>query len=581
MEKIEGPRVLVLDADMVPALTISRSLARRGCIVEIASHTSKPLTGYSNAVSSTYQYPNPLLHTSEFVEWLSQHGRREHYDLIMPVTERTLVPLSRHRERLQHLKIAMPNANSLEVALDKSQTLKLAEQVGVPSPVGVSLSSMDDLAAVLSTVNYPVVLKPSRSLGSADGETSQLQVSYAFDEVELQAGCAHAFRFGAVVLQEFFAGSGVGIELIAHRGKVVYAFQHLRLHEVPLTGGGSSLRKSQAVMPQLLDASERLMAALDWNGVAMVEFKLDTASGEFSLMEINGRFWGSLPLSVVAGADFPSMLLDLELNGEIEACAEYRNDIYCRLVSRDLHWYEAFLRGGTDTRIANIPLGWDVFKELRLFFSLRHRYDVQSLTDPVPGLVDLGRILRSYGQRLASLLEERLFYTRQRRAWRRGEVSAAISNADSLLFICYGNINRSALADVLIRAYAEDSGISVASAGFHREAGRSADPVMIDIAAGLGANLNDMRSTTVSNVMLHSSDAIFVMEKSHYDRLTAMDARLSGRVFLLGAHQSAEKFGPEIEDPYGKSEESYLVCYERIAEEVDTLKALIAVRTFD
>ncbi len=102
------------------------------------------------------------------------------------------------------------------------------------------------------------------------------------------------------------------------------------------------------------------------------------------------------------------------------------------------------------------------------FSTVRHRFDVQSIRDPVPGLVDVGRILNSYLQRILALAQERRFYSRQQMAWKRGEVSTAVAQARSMLFLCYGNINRSALADVMVRAYAKDSGISVASAGFHQ-----------------------------------------------------------------------------------------------------------------
>ena len=40
----------------------------------------------------------------------------------------------------------------------------------------------------------------------------------------------------------------------------------------------------------------------------MVEFKLDARDGVAKLMEINGRFWGSLQLAVDAGVDFPAIL---------------------------------------------------------------------------------------------------------------------------------------------------------------------------------------------------------------------------------------------------------------------------------
>jgi len=580
---VEPPlRILVLDADMVPSLTIARSLSRRGCIIDTGSHTKRPLTGYSRCIEDVFSYPNPLAETEEFVTWVVQHTKANHYDLVIPVTERTLIPLSMYRERFEHVVVAMPSAKSLELVLDKSQTLALASSLDVPIPGGIYIETLEQLSEVEKDLQYPVVLKPARSIGSGKGGSSHLQVSYAFDARGLVTGCTHALRFGPVVLQEFFRGDGVGIELIAKKGEILYAFQHRRLHEVPLTGGGSSLRKSEAVDPALLASSRRLIEALEWNGVAMVEFKHNAESGDFCLMEINGRFWGSLPLAGAAGADFPSMLLDLELEQQVTACAPYKENIYCRLLARDLHWYEAVLRGGDDPRIAIIPPRSEIVKELGLFFLPRHRFDVQSITDPLPGLVDLKRIGVGYCRRALTLAQEKLFFIRQHRAWSRGHVTTGMKTANSILFLCYGNINRSALADAMIQAYAEDSGVEVLSAGFHLEEGRPADPVMIEVAAARGVDMAALRSTTVDETLLRKADLIFVMEKVHYDRLEKLGASIAGKTYLLGAHsRNGGALPPEIDDPYAGPKQGYEVCYERISEAVDHLKAMIASRSGD
>jgi protein-tyrosine-phosphatase len=313
----------------------------------------------------------------------------------------------------------------------------------------------------------------------------------------------------------------------------------------------------------------------------MVEFKYNAQTRDFCLMEINGRFWGSLPLATAAGADFPAMLLDLALDRQIAISQPYRENIYCRLLSRDLGWYEAILRGGADTRIASIPRPWEVIKELTLFFSLRHRFDVQSLRDPLPGIVDVGRIARSYIDRLRSLAAEQKFRLSQRHAWKSGKVSAAVLSAQSMLFLCYGNINRSALADVMIRAYAEDSGLSVTSAGFHPEGGRRADPIMVDVASQFGVNLQHERSTCVTPHMLRTSDIIFVMEKTHYDRLVRMDENLSSKIYLMGAHPGRVGNSGEIADPYGQPRGRYIQCFNQVADAVDSIKGLLAERVPD
>jgi predicted ATP-grasp superfamily ATP-dependent carboligase len=57
-------------------------------------------------------------------------------------------------------------------------------------------------------------------------------------------------------------------------------------------------------------AAERLLSAVDWRGVAMIEFRV-TRGGDPYLMEINGRFWGSLQLAVDCGVDFPWLTYQL------------------------------------------------------------------------------------------------------------------------------------------------------------------------------------------------------------------------------------------------------------------------------
>lgn len=561
---------------MVPALTIARSLARRGASVEIAGHTERPLSSYSRHCARYLRCPDPLAAVSEFLNWLGRHCRSEAYDLVIPVTERTLVPLSRQRADFSDVRLAMPAAESLDLVLDKSQTMALAERLGVSVPQGVRVESLAQLDAVADDLNFPVVLKPERSIGSGAAGVSQLQVSYAFDHAELRSGCTHALRFGAVLLQEYFSGQGVGVELIADNGEIAYSFQHRRLHEVPLTGGGSSLRVSEPVNPTLLDASRKLVEALNWHGVAMVEFKFNPATSEYRLMEINGRFWGSLPLATAAGADFPGMLLDLELRGAVGGTTPYREGVMCRLLSRDVSWYEAVLRGAAPARIVTLPSRGEVVRGLGQFLSPRHRFDVQSIADPVPGLVDVGRIITGYASRLTTLLSERRFLARQKKAWRSGAVARQLTGARRLLFICYGNINRSALADILVRPYAEDSGYAVESAGFHPEGGRDMDPVMRSLVEAEGLSVEAFSSTVLTPGMLADSDLVFVMEQRHFDQVVALDPRAAERTFLLGAHENTEGWPAEIPDPYGSSRDQYMACYRRIAGAVDRIKSLMA-----
>jgi protein-tyrosine-phosphatase/predicted ATP-grasp superfamily ATP-dependent carboligase len=558
--------VLVLDADQASALAIVRALGRHGIAVQVASDGPLPLAGYSRHAQAVQQYPDPLRRESEFVDWLESCLLEDRYAFVIPVTERTVVPILRHRARFDDRRIAMAPSEALEQALDKERTVQLAQSLGIPVPRSITLDSMDQLTAAALEIGYPVVVKPSRSVGQDATRRVQLSVSYAHNAEELESQVQHALRYGSVILQEYFRGEGVGIELIADHGSVRYAFQHRRLHEVPLTGGGSSLRVSEAVVPALRTASEQMVRAMGWHGVAMIEFKYVPASGEFRLMEINGRFWGSLPLAIAAGADFPLMLYQLMTTGQVADHAPARNGVLCRQLARDIDWLEHVLRRAAPPQLVRLPSRLEVLRDSLLVFSPRHHFDVQSLRDPRPGLVDLWRIGKRQALRLSGAWAQRRRLASECRAGQSGGIGRRhLAQAHRVLFLCYGNINRSALA----HAYAESrhaGRFEFVSAGFHVPGGRPADPVMVEVAAGQGIDLARWRSCALSESMVREADLILAMEVAHLDRLLVDHPTARGKAFLLGASTATGRHDAEVRDPYGQPRNTYdRVCQQVIA----------------
>jgi len=96
-----------------------------------------------------------------------------------------------------------------------------------------------------------------------------------------------------------------GFFALYDEGEPVAAFQHRQLRGYKYCGGPSAYRESVDI-PELEAAGLRLLDHLDWHGLAMVEFLRDDETGEFKLMEVNPRFWSSLPFTVQAGVDFPN-----------------------------------------------------------------------------------------------------------------------------------------------------------------------------------------------------------------------------------------------------------------------------------
>jgi predicted ATP-grasp superfamily ATP-dependent carboligase len=235
-------------------------------------------------------------------------------------------------------------------------------------------------------MNLPVVIKPARSVASEDGHGIKCSVAHAATFAQLQEKLA-ALPDAAfpVLVQQRIVGPGVGVFALMWDARVRALFAHRRIREKPPAGGVSVYSESLAADPRLVDRAVELLRAFDWQGVAMVEFKYDQATGMPYLMEVNGRFWGSLQLAIDAGVDFPRLLLECASGAPASAPPPYRAAV------RSRWWW-----GEVDHLIARVrqsraqldlpstaPGG---VAALRDFLSWRanDRADVFRLSDPAP-----------------------------------------------------------------------------------------------------------------------------------------------------------------------------------------------------
>lgn len=105
------------------------------------------------------------------------------------------------------------------------------------------------------------------------------------------------------VVQAYIAGEGVGVCAVLDKdGNPAAVLCHRRVREYPTSGGPSTCCES-FYDETLVDHALRLLRALHFVGVAMVEFKGNPKDG-YKLLEINPRVWGSFPMTLAAGSHF-------------------------------------------------------------------------------------------------------------------------------------------------------------------------------------------------------------------------------------------------------------------------------------
>jgi predicted ATP-grasp superfamily ATP-dependent carboligase len=397
-------RVLVTDAYLGSATAVIRSLGRRHHVIAAGSDRISP--GFrSKYAAERLLHPDARARPQEMAEALLAAVERRRVDLVVAVTDETILPISALRERFERVcTLALPDPAALAIARDKQATLALAERLGVPTPRTGLVRTVAEARARVAEVGWPVVLKPMASrVFDGEGGIEELGVAYAGGFAGLEQHMARFEGLCPVLLQRYHAGGAVGVELLMHAGRPLAAFQHRRLREVPITGGASSFRESVPLDPELYDHSVRLLGELGWTGLAMVEFKL-TEDGPV-LMEINGRIWGSLPLAVRSGMDFPARMADLFLSGPPAAgtppATGYRVGVRSRHLELDVVWVASVLRRRRRYPFLATPRRRDAVRAgLRLVLP-GDGYDMVVPGDPRPAITDVVRIGRKLWRKAA------------------------------------------------------------------------------------------------------------------------------------------------------------------------------------
>ncbi len=341
-------KILVLDGNENQAVACVRSLARAGHTVLAGADSSWSKAGWSRHCSGMFQYPGPQSDSDAFVARIVEEVRRDADTLVLPMTERSTLPLSQNRDLIHAAggKLVLPAHEIVLRAFDKQRTTAIARSLGVAVPATTIISNSEQADAVKQTLPYPVVLKPRTSEVFVEGQFKATgRPLYAKNEREFIAAYnVISQRSPSILAQEFIEGTGTGYFALMRDGEIRAEFAHKRIRDVHPTGSGSAVRVSVAPDETIREAALAILNELKWHGVAMVEFRV-RPDGRPVFIEVNGRFWTSLPLAVYAGVDFPKLLAEMAEHGDVKAPAGYKEHVRCRWLLGDFRHLVEVMKG--------------------------------------------------------------------------------------------------------------------------------------------------------------------------------------------------------------------------------------------
>lgn len=366
-----------------------RSLGRRGVRTIVVSADPTTPAFRSTYCDEAIRVPSPHEDLVAYKEALRSLAMRPDVRAIIPVREPDVYVLSKYRDEFaDHVRPLWPTLDTLARAQDRVRLFEAADRAGVAAPETALFTSLPDRDREwIVKPRYTILV--DEYIEEYTPETCVAPPSTRYIEPDRipDTDAVYADMNHVPLVQECIATTDeYGFFALYDEGEPVATFQHRQRRGWSYAGGPSAFRESVDI-PALEDAGRALLDELEWHGLAMVEFLRDEESGEFKLMEVNPRFWSSLPFSVRAGADFPYYYWLLANGMRDRIDHSYRPNIGGHLLRGELLYLHSVLT--EEIELVEKPPLSDAFGEVARTLVDEPRFDYLSWDDPKPFVRDL------------------------------------------------------------------------------------------------------------------------------------------------------------------------------------------------
>lgn len=386
---------LVLDGNQKSALAIVRSLGTQGIKVVVGAERQTAMALHSRYTTHKFVYPSPKIDQQKFIQAVRAAALMiGNNPLVYACSDATFLTLFKFKTELEGvLTLVIPLEESVDIAFDKGATYSEAGRLGLTTIPTIMPSSVGELPKLTQEVVYPAVVKARHSVAWKNGQGIFASAYFVHNYIELEQKFSELLnKTGeAPLIQTFIKGEEYGVELLVNNGAVSAETIHHRIRSLSPTGGASVVKETieeGELTRNLREAAYKLAGALSWSGPLMVEFKVENENQIVYLMELNGRWWGSLPLSIKAGVDFPHLFFQQAKDGyrELEVI-QARPYVVSRHFLGDLVNLSRVFFSRDKMRRHLYP---SRRKALRDFFRRipETKSDIFALTDPVPSVME-------------------------------------------------------------------------------------------------------------------------------------------------------------------------------------------------
>ena len=286
------------------ALAACRALYSAGWEVGVASYPGAGLAAASRSVSARHRSVPPERDLDRFVEHINAAIRQGAYEVVFPgYSDSELMALSLRREEIDAAVPFAPHETVVR-SLDKLELTWAAATAGLAAPETVEANDSE-----LERRQPPYVIKQRTHARFDSGRgTSRIATRIIEDRDEGRRMVERIRRQGGTpLLQEAIEGNLIAfVAFMSRDGRLRARAQQKAERIWPPRSGFSSRSRTVAVEDDLSARVEALLQDFGWFGIAELQF-LARPGRPPTLIDLNGRFYGSLALAVSADLNLPAM----------------------------------------------------------------------------------------------------------------------------------------------------------------------------------------------------------------------------------------------------------------------------------
>ncbi len=320
-------KILVTNGAYKNALCAIRSLGSKGYTVGVVAHHRMAIGFFSKYCHKKHIIPT-LEKKAIFIAQLIEILKNDTYDVLLPIGYPQTAWISEYADKLKpYVRIPVASWDKIQIFQDKEKTQTLAKSLDIPTPKTFypTPQYLNEIEHISDKINFPAVIKYKN-----EGQ------NHAIIYVKNKEALKHEYLKLATerpddlpMIQEYLEGQGAGFFALYDNGVCKQYFMHERIREYPVSGGSSSCAQS-IDNERLKYYGLKILDAIKWHGVAMVEFKFGkNTEGVLKpyLLEVNPKFWGSLDLSEAAGVGFIEKTVLVAMNQSFKINESYQKNI--------------------------------------------------------------------------------------------------------------------------------------------------------------------------------------------------------------------------------------------------------------